>query len=133
MHDVSIHTSFPHAEGDTFLEHPATQTVLPGAIANFTCAFHCDDGVNYYFQVNENRIVDSSEFLRYDSECNEAETTCSLSIYLLADGSQNPNGSTVQCFVNCGGEYGPSEIAYLYIAGMRDDFALMLGSCMKHM
>ncbi|KAL5516885.1 hypothetical protein EMCRGX_G002323 [Ephydatia muelleri] len=104
-------------EGDTFLEHPATQTVLPGAIANFTCAFHCDDGVNYYFQVNENRIVDSSEFLRYDSECNEAETTCSLSIYLLADGSQNPNGSTVQCFVNCGGEYGPSEIAYLYIAG----------------
>lgn len=100
-------------ESDLYLGHPATQTVLPGAVATFTCVFLHNE--NYYFEINGMPYSDNTDFVSSNCSCND--TACSLSIFAIADNSQNPNGSSLQCFVHEEGTYLQSNMAYLYIAG----------------
>ena len=96
-----------------FLEHPSTQTAVPGAVTQFTCVFNYAS--DYHFELNgRNDVAEGREKLSYNSICNS--TACIISIYLTADNIENPNGTTVQCFAYFAG-YLPSEMAYLYIAG----------------
>ena len=101
-------------KGNMFLENPATQTVVPGAVAQFICVFVCTN--NYYFELNGNHDFEDDQYPIYYSDCNT--TSRILIISLVAGNSLNPNGSTIQCFFDADeGGYDPSDIAYMFVAG----------------
>ena len=101
-------------ECDTFFENPATQTVIPGAVAQFTCVFARTD--RYCYELNGIIVSPDDQYPIYYTGCNT--TSCILIISLVAGNSLNPNGSTIQCFFDAdGGGYDPSDIAYMFVAG----------------